>query len=94
MFKFFKFFVNFIGWLQLVASSFFLSGGVGFMLYYLSPTDLNYILAILISFVGLIIGIIWATKIWKSKEGVISYLAQADATPEMDEFLKKQSENK
>jgi len=47
----------------------------------------------LISIVGLIVGIIWATKIWKSKDGVISYLAKADAIPELDEFLKKQSEN-
>jgi len=51
-------FVNVIGWLQIVGAAFFLSIGIGFILYYAFPTDIVYVFAVLISILGLLIGVI------------------------------------
>jgi hypothetical protein len=40
---------------------------------------------------GLLIGILWANKIWKTK-GTISFLSQISATPDLDNLSDKKED--
>ena len=82
-----------IGWLQIVASPFLIGLGIGAFIYFPDPTLTNLIIAIVISLVGLILGIIWATKIWKTK-GTVWFMSRLSATPELDNLVDTEKEKK
>lgn len=81
-----------LGWLQIVASPLFIGLGIGAFVYFLNPTFTTRLIAISIGFIGLIIGIIWATKIWKTK-GTINFIASIMSTPEQDKHLDDSNKN-
>ena len=72
-----------IGWLHIVFSPFFIGLIIGAIIYFYHPTSSGLILAIIVVLLGLVIGIIWATKQWKSK-GTIWFLSRILASPELD----------
>ncbi|MEN9304597.1 MAG: hypothetical protein RL264_3026 [Bacteroidota bacterium] len=80
-YKIFEFITEVIGWLQIVASPLFIGLGIGAFIYITNPTFERLILGISIASLGLIVGILWATKIWKTKEGTIWFLSRIMATP-------------
>lgn len=84
MFKVFEWITEAIGWLQIVASPLLIGLGIGAFVYFPNPTTMRLIIAISIATSGLIIGILFATKIWKTKEGTIWFLSRIMATPELD----------
>lgn len=67
-----------IAWLQIVASPLIIGLGIGAFIYFPNPTVTRLSIAIIISVLGLIIGIVWANRIWKLKErcGLFLKLAQ------------------
>lgn len=60
------------------------------VLYFPNPAKANLIIGICIVILGSVIGIAWATKIFKSKNGTIWFLSRRMATPELD---KKEDED-
>lgn len=84
MFKIFEYITEAVGWLQIVASPLLIGLGIGAVVYFPNPTTTRLIIGISIAALGLIVGILWATKIWKTKEGTIWFLSRIMATPELD----------
>jgi amino acid transporter len=80
---FFDYAVEVVGWLEIVASP--LSAGliIGAIIYFSNPTTWRLIIAISIATLGLIVGIIFATRIWK-KQGTMHFLSRIMASPELD----------
>lgn len=84
MFKFLEFITEAIGWLQIVASPFLIGLGIGALIYFSHPTELRMIVGVSVAALGLILGIVWATRVWK-KYATMRFLSRIIATPELDE---------
>ncbi|MFV0515417.1 MAG: hypothetical protein ACK5MY_17540 [Jhaorihella sp.] len=85
MHKIFELITEIIGWLYIVASPFFIGLLIGSIVYFPNQNQSTLIIGICIAVLGLIIGILFATKIFKSKNGTIWFLSRTMATPELDE---------
>lgn len=92
MSKIFEFITEVIGWLQIVASPLLIGLGIGALVYFSNPTNTRLVIGITVAVLGLIIGILWATKIWKTK-GTISFMSRIMATPELDKKETETNEN-
>ena len=93
MHKAFEYILEVIGWLQIVASPLLIGLGIGAGIYFSNPTQTTLIISIIVAVIGLLVGVIWATKIWKTK-GTISFVSQISATPDIDKFVEKNSKEK
>jgi hypothetical protein len=85
--SFFDYFTEILGWLQIVASPFLIGLIVGFLIYVSEPNSTRLFTGIAVAVVGLIIGIIWATRVW-TKQGTINFVSRISATPELDRSFK------
>jgi hypothetical protein len=83
MFKLFELITESIGWLQIAASPFLISAGIGIILYFSIPGITTLIIGSCITLIGLALGIYLATKAWKGN-GTVSFLSRVSATPELD----------
>ena len=90
-YKFFELFTEIIGWIKIALSPTLLGIFLGFITYYYLPNLMGLILWILISISGLIIGIIWATKKFKTT-GTVHFLSRVMATPELDDLKNPKEE--
>lgn len=81
--KIIEFIIKILGWLQIVASPLLTGGMIGFIIYISRKDWLGFVIAILITLSGLVVGIVWATKVSK-KEGTISFISRIRATPDLD----------
>lgn len=79
----FEYFTEIIGWIQIVASPFLTGLIIGALIYFPKPNRLTLIIAIVIATIGLTIGVIWATKIWR-KKGTMHFMSRIMATPEVE----------
>jgi hypothetical protein len=81
--SFFEHALEVVGWLQIVASP--LLGGlmIGAVVYFSNPTICRLVIAISMATIGLIAGIIFATRAWK-KQGTMYFISRIMATPELD----------
>jgi hypothetical protein len=83
VFRIFELITESIGWLQIVASPLLIGLIIGAIIYFPNPNITRLVLGIIIAILGLVIGIIWATKQWKGK-GTIRFMSRVMATPELD----------
>jgi hypothetical protein len=83
IFRVFELFTESIGWFQIVASPLLIGLIVGAIIYLPNPTTNRLVLGIFVVTLGLVIGIIWASKQWKGK-GTIWFMSRIMATPELD----------
>ena len=74
-----------MGWFKIVISPFLAGIVIGAVVYFTQPDTTRLILGISIGILGLIVGIIWANKIWR-KKGTINFLTEITATPEIDKM--------
>ncbi len=79
----FNYFTEIMGWLQIVASPFLAASIIGVIIYFSRPNTTRLIVATAVATIGLVIGIIWATRIWR-KKGTIQFMSRIMATPEFD----------
>lgn len=84
MTKFFEKITELIGWLQIAASPFLVGLIIGAIVYFSNQTSRNLIIGIGIGLIGLVIGIILANRVYKSKKGTVWFLSRTIATPEPD----------
>lgn len=91
MHKVFEYIMEIIGWLQIVTSPLLIGLGIGAIVYFPNPNLTTLIIAIIISVLGLLVGIIWATKIWKTK-GTMWFVSQLSATPDFDNLDNNKKE--
>jgi hypothetical protein len=81
----FEYFTEIIGWLQIVASPFLISLVIGAVIYFSKPDATRLIIASIIVIFGLIIGIIWATRVWRRK-GTIHFMSRIITTPVLEKI--------
>ncbi len=93
MHKIFEIITEIVGWIQIVLSPTLIGIGFGFGIYYYFPNRIGLIFGILIAIFGFIIGLLWATKKFKTS-GTIHFLSRVSATPELDNLEKKENEKK
>ena len=79
----FDLFTELVGWFQIFASPFLVGLIIGSIIYLPKPNTLRFIIAILITILGLVTGIVWATTVWK-KRGTVHFMSKITATPELD----------
>ncbi len=90
MIRFLELFTETIGWLRIALSPFLIALLIGAIIYFNLHNTLGVVLGIGIAGIGLIIGIVWATRVWK-KQGTNVFLSRVMATPELD---NKETEEK
>ena len=83
--NFFDYVTEVIGWLQIVFSPLLLAGILGFFIYTSNPSTTRLILGIGVAIIGLVLGIILATRIWR-KRGTINFISRVSASPELDDI--------
>ncbi|HTL82206.1 MAG TPA: hypothetical protein VL651_10900 [Bacteroidia bacterium] len=82
--KFLEWLIDIFSWMKIVLCATFI-GAIGGAVFYNYHRNRNgIIIGIVITSVGLIIGIIWATRVWK-KIGTTNFLAKVDSSPELDD---------
>lgn len=91
MHRIFEYIIEIIGWLQIVASPLLIGLGIAAFIYFPNPSESTLIIAIIVAIMGLVVGIIWANRIWKTK-GTMWFVSQISATPDLDNFTKKETE--
>jgi hypothetical protein len=77
------FLIEVFSWLKIVASPLLIAAIIAIIIYLNVPETIGLALSISILLLGLIVGIIWATRVWK-KQGTTNFLARIYATPELD----------
>ncbi len=80
-------FFEIMGWLQIVASPLLIGAIIGFVLYVSIPGQNALIVGLAPVILGLIVGVIWANRIWK-KGGTSRYMSRAMSSPEFDDIKK------
>lgn len=81
--NFFDYVFEVIGWLQIVISPLLLGLIIGAVIYFSNPGTIRLIFGIAVAALGLITGIIIATRAWK-KKGTMHLVSRVMATPELD----------
>lgn len=82
-----KILTELISWFRIAVSPFLIGTLIGGIVY-LKMGEEGFVPGIVITAIGGILGLLWATKIWK-KQGTTNFISRSDASPELD---KKQSE--
>lgn len=72
-----------IAWLKIVASPLIIGCVLGLIIYIQVTGISGFILAIIVAKIGLIIGIIWANRIWK-KQGTHNFMSRINASEDLD----------
>ncbi len=80
-----KWITSIIAWLQIVASPLFIGIVIGFIVYYNIPSITGLVLGIVISAIGLIIGVVWASRVWK-KRGTVEFISEIKSSPDFDKL--------
>lgn len=83
---FFNIFLEVFGFIRIVASLLLIGLAIGFGIYVSKPDNIRLTIAIIVASLGLIVGIIWAIKIWK-KKSTLDYITTA-TLPDFDKFDK------
>jgi hypothetical protein len=75
IFRIIELIMKIIGWMQIVASPLLIGLIIGAIIYFPNPTTTRLVLGIAVATLGLVIGVIWATKQWKGK-GTIWFIQE------------------
>jgi len=83
--KILEWLTSFFAWLEIVASPLIIGGVIGFFVYAKYPTTVGLVIGISVAGLGLIIGIVIATRIWK-KGGTVEFISRISASPELNKL--------
>lgn len=83
MIRFLDLFTRAMAWLQIAASPIILGLLAGAVVYLFRSDIYGLILAITLAAAGLLIGIVWATRVWK-KKGTVEYMGKLLGMPELE----------
>jgi uncharacterized membrane protein YccC len=88
MFKVISFLIETINWIRIAISPTLIGIAFGSVFYYFFQTPMGKIIWIICAVIGCIIGVIWASRIWR-KLGTTTFISKIIATPDLDELDKK-----
>lgn len=83
----FDYLAELIGWLQIVVSPLIAGLAIAALVYFPNPTGTRLVVAVLVIAIGLIIGIVFASRVWK-KKGTIHFISRINASPELDDVAE------
>jgi hypothetical protein len=92
MSKIFEKITEVIAWFQIALSPTLAGLILGGLVYLAQPNKLGLTLGISLAFIGVLIGVIWATKVW-NKTGTSTFMARIHATPELNKPEKSMDHN-
>ncbi|MBX2940015.1 MAG: hypothetical protein KF880_08045 [Ferruginibacter sp.] len=92
MIKVIEFITEAVAWLKIVAAPFLIGVGLGALVYYSNPSTCRFILGISLVLMGLIVGMVWASRIWK-KNGTTWFMSRVSAFPELSKKDEKKEGN-
>ncbi len=81
--KVLAFLIDVCSWLKIIASPFLIAVVIAIIIYLNVSGTLGLVLSVSMPLVGLVVGVILATRIWE-KQGTTAFLARIHATPELD----------
>jgi hypothetical protein len=84
-----KWITSIIAWLQIVASPSLIGITIGFIVYYNLPGIAGLVLGIAITAIGFIIGIVWASRVWK-KRGAVEFISEIKSSPDFDKLNEEE----
>lgn len=87
-FRFLELLIESIAWLQIVASPLLIGVIIGAFIYFSKPTMNRLVISIIIALIGLVIGVVWATKKWRGK-GALQFISQVIASSDLDNINNK-----
>jgi hypothetical protein len=88
MFKVIEYIIEIVNWIKIVLSPTLIGVVIGLIIYGNYPNFRGFIASVAFSCVGLVIGIIWATRIWK-RVGTTNFIARVNASPDIDEAVRE-----
>jgi len=91
-FKILELITEIVAWFEIMISPTLIGGIFGAIIYFNSENLIGKIAGISIGVLGLLIGIILATKIFKSKKGTVWFISRIMATPELDEEIEEEND--
>ena len=77
-----------IGWIEIVASPTLIGLVLSLITYLFLPNTIGIALAISLSILGFIIGVIWATKVWR-RQGTIYFLSRNNNSKETEKVQEE-----
>ena len=83
MIRVIRFFTEALAWLQITASPLLLGLIIGALVYFPQPGPVSLVLGISIAIAGLIVGIVWANRVWR-KQGTVSFMSRVNASPDFN----------
>jgi hypothetical protein len=83
MLKLIAYLIEVAGWIRIAAAPFLIALGIGAYIYTSDPGRFTLAYAIGVVLLGLTVGVLWATRVWK-KTGTTEFLSRVDATPELN----------
>ncbi len=83
------FLIEVFGWFKIVASPLIVSCIIGGLIYLKWKNTIALIVCSFVILIGLVIGIVWATKIWR-KHGTTNFLSKLNASPDSDNLVRKE----
>ena len=83
MIKFLKLFTESLAWLQIAASPTLIGAVIGLVIYLARPGAPTLIAGLMVALAGLITGIVWATRVWKS-QGTVWFVSRVNASPDFN----------
>lgn len=86
IYKILEWILEAIGWVRIVLSPLLLCSAIGAIIYLHNPNQTRFLIAIVIAIAGLIAGILFANKQWKTT-GTMWFLSRVDASPDVDELV-------
>ena len=89
--KLLEFITKFLAWLQIVVSPLIVGIVIGIIVYANKTDSSGKVIAVSIASLGLILGIILATRIWR-KKGTVEFISRVRSTPELDNKEEKEKE--
>ena len=81
--SFFDYATEVVGWLQIVASPLLAGLVIAALIYFSNSSTFRLVIAIGVILIALIIGIVFATRVWK-KQGTMHFVSRISASPELD----------
>lgn len=76
-------FIEVFYWIRIVASPLLIGIGIGILIYSTNPNIIGMTTGIIVSCIGLLLGILWATKVWR-KTGTSNFISKINASPELN----------
>lgn len=83
MTKILEFITELLGWFQIVLSPLLIGLAIGGIIYFNKQDNIGLFFGIAVTVIGLIVGIVVATRIWK-KRGTNNFLSIISSSPDLD----------